>query len=201
MITRDRAAVFILYCFVVLLLLTTVRIRQLEHERDALQRQLTSVIHALDSMVAARPRDLLEERDSLVAREARALGLPVQLALAVAWVENRHADSLAVSYAGALGLMQVMTPEAFRVRGDTVQATYRAVYIREVCGSDHNLHERVCNVRVGLRIYRDYLRHHRNEYQALAAYNGALGKPRAAQRYVNAVRIYARALTTIGATQ
>src|SRR5512146_2998681 len=104
-------------------------------------------------------------------------------------------------WAGALGLMQVMTPAAFLARGDTGQASLRGAYVMAICGEGHGLEERACNVRVGLRIYRDFLQRHQDEYRALAAYNGALQYPRAAQRYVGAVRVYKRALTAMGAAQ
>jgi len=49
-----------------------------------------------------------EQRDSIVALEARRVGNPVGLAIAVSHTENWTGDSAAVSSAGAIGIMQVM---------------------------------------------------------------------------------------------
>lgn len=142
---------------------------------------------ALQEALELRPRNLRVERDSMVVRSAIRLGVDPQLALAIAHVENGAADSTAVSSAGAVGIMQVMPPAALARRGDEAGAVSRERLIRNVCG-DARLIVRQCNVDVGLIIFRDYLRVHQNEERALAAYNGALRYPSAADRYVSLVR-------------
>lgn len=140
-------------------------------------------------IIVAPPPDPFQERDSMVVRIAREIGIDPILALAVAYVENPEADSTAVSRAGAVGLMQVMSPDALTARGNREAARHRTNLITRVCGSVDRLVERSCNIRVGLLIYRDYLiQYDGNERLALVAYNGALAYPRAAARYVAAVR-------------
>lgn len=175
-----------------LLLLDGVEVR-LAPVHEALSG-LHAQVDSLQRAVAQQPADYRRERDSLVARVARELGLSPALALAVAWVENRGADSIAVSSAGAVGLMQVMPPDALAARGNPAAAPARAALIAEVCGAEWRLFERECNVRVGLRIFQDMLILHGDEDRALAAYNGALLLPVAASRYVTAVRRYVTAL-------
>ncbi len=63
-------------------------------------------------IVSAKPLELFslsDQRDSLVAREARRQGVPVWLALSIAHAENwRGLDSTATNvYSGAIGLMQI----------------------------------------------------------------------------------------------
>lgn len=131
--------------------------------------------------------DQRAKRDSIVLRAAQELGISETIALAIAHVENPRADSLAISHAGAVGLMQVMPPEALAARGDSAGAVGRAMLVRRLCGSA-TLFERECNVRVGLEVFRHYLTEHGGDLNlALAAYNGALGYPDAARRYVQAV--------------
>jgi len=175
-----------------ILLVTSVLVSALKKEQDSLRAQIVQLNAALDS--ALIPKDARTIRDSLVAQEARILGIPVSLALAISWVENRNGDSLAMSPAGAVGLLQVMSPEALSARGEVHGARSRAALIVEVCGPNGKLIERRCNVRVGLRIYQDYLARYGDEYQALAAYNGALNYRAAAAKYASMVRTYSKAL-------
>ena len=62
-------------------------------------------------VVSQRPLELLslsEQRDSLVAREARRQGVPEWLALSIAHTENWGGDSTAVNpFSGAVGLLQI----------------------------------------------------------------------------------------------
>src|ERR1051325_2713720 len=51
---------------------------------------------------------LSEQRDSIIAQEARRAGAPVALSIAVSHVENWTGDSTAVSPRGAVGIMQVL---------------------------------------------------------------------------------------------
>src|SRR6266550_1517081 len=51
---------------------------------------------------------LSQQRDSIVAYEARRARVPVPLAIAVSHAENWGGDSTALSSSGAVGLMQVM---------------------------------------------------------------------------------------------
>jgi soluble lytic murein transglycosylase-like protein len=179
-----------------LLLITVQAVMWRDSLREShLRAALATTRHTLDSIRTAHPRNLLAERDSLVVQTARRLGLSESVALAVAWVENPRADSTAVSRSGAVGLMQVMPGSAIAARGDSLGGVSRDAYIRSVCGS-RPLVERSCNVDVGLQIFREYADRY-DETDALAAYNGALSYPRAAHRYVSAVRTYALAMETL----
>ena len=51
---------------------------------------------------------LSQQRDSIVAEEARKAGVPVAYAIAVSHVEDWSGDSMARSTAGAFGIMQVL---------------------------------------------------------------------------------------------
>lgn len=97
------------------------------------------------------------------------------LALAVARVENWSGHPLAVSSAGAVGIMQVHPPAWQGVFPD--------------CGED--LFDPQVNACYGVRILGYYLiRHDGNEFSALAAYNGAVtqGKRRLYNRQVQIAR-------------
>lgn len=134
---------------------------------------LSGVIDSLKKELSVRPLDPVVERDSLVAWEARRVGVPVMLAIAVARVENPLADSTAVSRRGAVGLMQIM-------------AGVHLALIQRECRYRHIL-ERRCNVRVGLLILKNYGDSLGSWEQALRAYNGALDYQSAGDRYVAAV--------------
>jgi len=162
------------------------------------ERQAPAPLRVAPAILVPPPPDPIVERDSMVVRIARELDLDPVLALAVAYVENPGADSAAVSRAGAVGLMQVMTPAALERRGNVTAAMHRTALIVRVCGRPERIVQRACNVRVGLLIYKDYLRAYGDERRALVAYNGALAYPRAAARYVAAVRAHAE---RIGASQ
>ena len=62
-------------------------------------------------IVSQRPLELFslsDQRDSLVAREARRQGIPTWLALSISHAENWGGDSVAVNpYSGAIGLGQI----------------------------------------------------------------------------------------------
>lgn len=91
--------------------------------------------------------------------EARRLNLPPGLVMAVIDVESRF-DRWAVSYAGAVGLMQVM-PFWPRKLGMTNTELVRIPQ----------------NIRMGCTILRYYLDRERGDYtRALARYNGSLGR-------------------------
>lgn len=93
-----------------------------------------------------------------VRTEARRAALDPQLVLAVIDIEsnfNRHA----LSHAGAQGLMQVM-PFWKKVQGT----------------SDDDLYNPLVSLRYGCTILRRYLDKHENPSDALAAYNGSLGR-------------------------
>lgn len=91
--------------------------------------------------------------------EARRLNLPPGLVMAVIDVESRF-DRWAVSYAGAVGLMQVM-PFWPRKLGMTNAELVRIPQ----------------NIRMGCTILKYYLDQEKGNYtRALARYNGSLGK-------------------------
>jgi soluble lytic murein transglycosylase-like protein len=92
--------------------------------------------------------------------EARRVGIPPELVLAVMDVESRF-DRFAVSSAGAVGLMQVMP-----------------FWPRELGMTNDQLVRIADNVRMGTTILGYYLRKERGNYQrALQRYNGSLGRP------------------------
>jgi len=93
-----------------------------------------------------------------VSTEAARAGLDPQLVLAVIDIEsnfNRHA----LSHAGAQGLMQVMP------------------FWKEVYGNvEDDLYNPLVSLRYGCTILRHYMDNYPDLTQALAAYNGSLGK-------------------------
>lgn len=97
---------------------------------------------------------------AMVRYEAMRAGLDPHLVLAVIDVESRF-RKYAVSKAGARGLMQVMP-----------------FWVREIGEPGHNLFHERTNLRYGCTILRHYLDRERgNLANALARYNGSLGKP------------------------
>jgi soluble lytic murein transglycosylase-like protein len=91
--------------------------------------------------------------------EARRLNLPPGLVMAVIDVESRF-DRWAVSYAGAVGLMQIMPfwPKQLGMTNDQL------VHIPE-------------NIRMGCTILKFYLDREKGDYtRALARYNGSVGR-------------------------
>lgn len=95
---------------------------------------------------------------STIQREAEREGLDPQLVLAVIDVEsafNRHA----LSHAGAQGLMQVMP------------------FWKEVYGQPQDdLYNPIVSLQYGCKILRHYLDRYQDLRDALAAYNGSLGR-------------------------
>ena len=90
--------------------------------------------------------------------ESRFAGVDPQLVLAVIDVESSFRRN-AVSNAGALGMMQVMP-------------FWKAVYARP----DDDLFNPIVNIRYGCNILRHYMDRYDNVRNALAAYNGSLGR-------------------------
>jgi soluble lytic murein transglycosylase-like protein len=117
--------------------------------------------------------DFSGERDSLVAQEAHRAGVPTLLAVAVSHVENPDGDSLAVSRAGAVGLMQV-NPRV-----------WRTAFLAE-CGVGSLLGRRR-NACVGVRVLLRYIGRETSIDRALRAYNGSTGFRGAGDRYTAAV--------------
>lgn len=90
--------------------------------------------------------------------EAELNGLDPQLVLAVIDIESSF-DRYAVSPAGAQGLMQVMP------------------FWKEVYGRPNDdLHNPRTSIRYGCRILRHYLDRYENQAEALAGYNGSVGR-------------------------
>ncbi len=118
----------------------------------------------------AKQPDKHELRVFVVREEAKRAGVPVAMALAVSYTENWGGDSLAVSKAGAVGIMQVMP----NVWGQS--------FAKE-CGDDPltALRRNAC---VGVRILKYYHERHENWNQALRAYNGSLRMSKAGDDYV-----------------
>lgn len=91
--------------------------------------------------------------------EARRLGLPPGLVMAVIDVESRF-DRWAVSSAGAVGLMQVMP-----------------FWPNQLGMANHELLRVPQNVRMGCTILKFYLDREKGDYtKALARYNGSVGR-------------------------
>ena len=91
--------------------------------------------------------------------EAERVGLDPQLVLAVIDVESNF-DRYALSHAGAQGLMQVMP------------------FWKDVYGMPtDDLFNPLVSLRYGCAILRHYLDKHSSRKDALAAYNGSLGRP------------------------
>lgn len=119
------------------------------------------------------PRDLSVERDSIVAQEARRAGVSTSLAIAVSHVENHSGDSLAVSRAGATGIMQVLP------------SFWQHAFEPECgCGSLLNRRRNAC---VGVRVLQLHLKRFRSVDKALRAYNGPLQFRDSGDKYVSAV--------------
>ncbi len=94
-----------------------------------------------------------------VHREANRADLPPELVLAVIDVESNF-DRFAISWAGALGLMQVMP-----------------FWLDEIGRPDDNLFHVDTNLRMGCTILRYYLDREKGDMvRALARYNGSLGR-------------------------
>ncbi|MGD9843679.1 MAG: transglycosylase SLT domain-containing protein [Steroidobacteraceae bacterium] len=91
--------------------------------------------------------------------EAKRLQLPPSLVMAVIDVESRF-NRVAVSSAGAVGLMQVMP-----------------FWPKQLGMQNHQLLEIPHNIRMGCTILKYYLDRERGDYaRALARYNGSLGR-------------------------
>ncbi len=104
--------------------------------------------------------------------ESQRHDLPPELVLAVIEVESNF-DRFAVSYAGALGLMQVMP-----------------FWLDEIGRPDDNLFDIDTNLRMGCTILRHYLdREKGNLQRALARYNGSLGRKTYSNKVLDKLRL------------
>ena len=126
---------------------------------DKFERQVWFV--AMQPRLEKLVKDPGEREDILhhVQCEAKRLGLPPSLVMAVIDVESRF-DRWAVSSAGAVGLMQVMPfwPRQLGMRNDQL------VHIPQ-------------NIRMGCTILKFYLDREKGDYtKALARYNGSVGR-------------------------
>lgn len=105
-----------------------------------------------------------EQRDSIVAFQARRWGMPVDLALAISHTENWRGDSLARSHVGAVGLMQVLPK------------VWSNSFLLE-CGFE-DLTNRRRNACVGVMVAMGYFYQRGNWTDALRDYVGANCLPR-----------------------
>lgn len=118
----------------------------------------------LTDMSARLARQVPDEEERmlilrLVHRHAAMFELPPELVLAVIDVESNF-DRYAISYAGALGLMQVMP-----------------FWREEIGRPDDNLHDIETNLLYGCRILAYYLEKEKGDRRAaLARYNGSRGQ-------------------------
>jgi len=113
-------------------------------------------------------------RDYLVAYEARRLGVPVQMAVAVSHAENWSGDPEAISSAGAVGLMQIMP----NIWGDQ---------FLEECYGPRSLTNPERNACVGVHVLQSYHEKTGNWNDALRAYNGSSTYRRLGDQYVVSV--------------
>jgi hypothetical protein len=130
-------------------------------------------VQAMHGRVLERMRDehLAREFLELVRYEAQRAGLEPRLVLAVIDVESGF-RKYAVSKAGARGYMQVMP-----------------FWVREIGMPGQNLFHPRTNLRYGCVILRHYLEIERgNLHNALARYNGSLGRPEYPDRVLRALR-------------
>lgn len=104
--------------------------------------------------------------------EAERHDLPAELVLAVIEVESNF-DRFAISYAGALGLMQVMP-----------------FWLDEIGRPNDNLFDIDTNLRMGCTILRHYLDREKGDLQrALARYNGSLGRKTYSNKVLDKLRL------------
>jgi hypothetical protein len=130
-------------------------------------------VRAMHGRVHERMRDERHAREflELVRYEAQRAGLEPRLVLAVIDVESGF-RKYAVSSAGARGYMQVMP-----------------FWVREIGMPGQNLFHPRTNLRYGCVILRHYLEIERgNLHNALARYNGSLGRPEYPDRVLRALR-------------
>lgn len=109
------------------------------------------------------PLSVSEQRDSIVAQEARKVGIPTPVAIAVSHIENFSGDSLAVSNKGAVGLMQVM-PLIWSHK------------FEEDCGCG-SLFPRRRNACLGVHVLKLYHDKHKTWEKTLRAYHGSNDHP------------------------
>lgn len=116
-------------------------------------------------------------RDAAVTQAAHKAGISVDMALAVAHVEDFSGNPYAVSKAGAIGIMQVMPGWI---------GTYRKACGAVPSDSLYNIHYNAC---LGTHIIRHYLtKCHKVVYCALAGYNGATHFKISAKHYNDRVK-------------
>ncbi|HET9579247.1 MAG TPA: transglycosylase SLT domain-containing protein, partial [Usitatibacter sp.] len=131
-------------------------------------------VRAMTQRLSGRIGDERATREflALVRYEAMRAGLDPHLVLAVIDVES-HFHKYAVSRAGARGLMQVMP-----------------FWVDQIGEKGQNLFQERMNLRYGCTILRYYLvqREHGNLANALARYNGSLGKADYPSRVLKALR-------------
>jgi soluble lytic murein transglycosylase-like protein len=132
-------------------------------------------VRAMTPRVVTRFRDEDEAREflGLVRYEARRAGLDPHLVLAVIDIESKF-RKYAVSPAGARGLMQVMP-----------------FWIEQIGEKGQNLFHERTNLRYGCTILRYYLdRENGNVANALARYNGSLGRAEYPNRVLWALKTH-----------
>ncbi|MFK8016256.1 MAG: lytic transglycosylase domain-containing protein [Gammaproteobacteria bacterium] len=107
----------------------------------------------------------------LIHSEAARANLPPELVLAVIDIESNF-DRFAISYAGALGMMQIMP-----------------FWLNEIGRPDDNLFHLPTNLRMGCTILRHYIdREKGNLAGGLARYNGSYGRRVYSDKVLNRLR-------------
>jgi soluble lytic murein transglycosylase-like protein len=133
------------------------------NDSDSFEHRFDAEVWLLD-MSARLKRFLPDDEDRLeflrlLHSEARRAKIAPELVLAVIEVESRF-DRYAISYAGALGLMQIMP-----------------FWLDEIGKPGDNLFQMRTNLRFGCTILKYYLdREHGDVYRALGRYNGSFGR-------------------------
>jgi len=103
--------------------------------------------------------------------EAKRAGLQPELVLSVIHIESRF-DRHAISYAGAVGYMQIMP-----------------FWLTELGQKGSNLFKAEVNLRMGCTILRYYLDKERGDvFRALARYNGSLGRAEYPNKVLDTLR-------------
>ena len=139
------------------------------HRIERLEATVDSLRLRVRKQPADSGRDMRAERDSIVTAAALKYGVEPRIAVAVARVEVPNTDSMAISHAGAVGLMQVV-PRWWE--------HYRALICEE-----RSLFDRECSAEVGVFILLTLYQMHGDWPSALRAYNTGYDGPSTAGRH------------------
>ena len=175
--TREAIGVWFI---IIVLVVFAIRIASMDREASLTDRivALEEQVDSLRLRTRKQPPDseqqdsiVRAERDSIVTEAALKYGVDPRIAVAVARVEVPSGDSMAISYAGAIGIMQVI-PHWWE--------HYRAL----IC-EDRSLFDRQCSAEVGVFILLTHYKTFGDWPSALRAYNtGSRAQSRAGRSYI-----------------